>query len=192
MFNQNSSNITSKKWLKNVAGSLGVAGIITLIGFPIVAQVYPPLYLFQPFASNNYPYRDGNSNLLKTIEQETNFANLASELKEAGLTETLSAKKYTIFAPTDDAFNALPDDVFDKFSQPENRLKVLQYHLVSGVVSEDDLAAGEIKTIGGSEISVSNENGVVMLNDAKAKHPSIAATNGVIIEIDRVLLPPDF
>ena len=82
--------------------------------------------------------------------------------------------------------------MFDKFSQPENRLKVLRYHLVSGVVGEEDLAVGEIKTVAGSEISVSSENGVVMLNDAKAKHTSMTATNGVIIEIDRVLLPPDF
>ena len=192
MFKKNLSIITMKKWLQNVTCSLGVVGISTLIGFPIVAQVYPPLYLFQPLASNNYPYRDGNSNLVDTIEEETNFANLASELKEAGLTETLSSEQYTIFAPTDDAFDALPDDVFDKFSQPENRLKVLQYHLVSGLVSEDDLAAGEIQTSTGSKISVSSENGFVMLNDAKAKHPSITATNGVIIEIDRVLLPPDF
>ena len=192
MFNKNSSIITTKKWLQNVTCSLGVVGISTLIGFPIVAQVYPPIYLFQPLASTNYPYRDGNNNLVDSIEEETHFANLASELKEAGLTETLRSEQYTVLAPTDEAFDALPDDVFDKFSQPENRLKVLQYHLVSGEVSEADLAAGEIETIAGSEVSVSSENGVVMLNDAKAKHPSITATNGVIIEIDRVLLPPDF
>ena len=192
MFQKKLQGLNIKKWQRNLTYGLAITGISTLVGLPIVAQVYPPLSLFQPLTDRNYPYRNGNSNLVDTLEEEANFVNLAAELKEAGLTDTLSFGEYTVFAPTDVAFDNLPEDVFDKFSQPENRLKVLQYHLVSGVVSKNDLAQGKIDTVAGSKISVNSSNDVVMLNDAQAKHPSIAATNGVIIEIDRVLLPPDF
>lgn len=127
------------------------------------------------------------------MNQESNFVNLVAELEEAGLTETLKKGKFTtILAPTDAAFEALPDDVFAKFSEPENRIKVLQYHLISGEVTKEDVDKGEIKTVAGSSIAIANKNGVVTLNDANAKHPSTLASNGVIIEIDKVLLPPDF
>ena len=192
MFQKKLQGLNIKKWQRNLTYGLAITGISTLVRLPIVAQVYPPLYLFQPFASSNYPYRDSNSNLVDTLEGEANFETLADELEKAGLTDTLSSEEYTVFAPTVAAFDALPEDVFDKFSQPENRLKVLQYHLVSGIVSESDFNRGEIDTVAGSTISVKGSNDVVMLNDAEAKHPSIEASNGVIIEIDRVLLPPDF
>ena len=97
----------------------------------------------------------------------------------------------TLLAFTDEAFDALPDDIYDKFT--ENRKKVLRYHLISRKVTQEDLDRGKIVTIDeGNEIKIFPPNGSVKLNNAKAKFPSMSAINGVIIEIDQVLLPPDF
>ena len=184
--------------VKKLIGIMGWAGIITLISLPMLAQEYPPYTLFQPYADPNYPYRDQEGNLVDTLNEESNFVNLVAELEEAGLTETLKQRKFTtILAPTDTAFEALPDDVFAKFSEPENRIKVLQYHLISGKIPKEDLdnldkEEIEIKTEAGNSVIIAYKNGVVTLNDANAKYPSIKASNGVIIEIDKVLLPPDF
>ena len=179
--------------IKKLIGVVGSAGIITLISLPLLAQLYPPYALFQPYANPNYPYRNEEGNVVDTLNQESNFVNLRAELEEAGLTETLKAEKFTtILAPTDAAFEALSDEIFTKFSQPDNRIKVLQYHLILGEVTKEDVDRGEIKTLEGNFIAISKNHGVVTVNDANAKHPSILASNGVIIEIDKVLLPPDF
>lgn len=181
------------KKLAFFGGILGASTLISLtISLPILAQLYPPYYLFQPYASSNYPYRNEEGDLVDTLSEASNFVNLAAELEEAGLAETLKQQSFTIFAPTDEAFEALPDDVFDKFIQPENRIKVLKYHLVAGEVSQEDVDTGAVTTLEGSEITISHDNGNVRLNEANAKHPSTRTSNGVIIEIDRVLFPPGF
>lgn len=193
MLKKNLQITTKQVKLKTLTCSLGFAGISLLIGLPILAQgFYPPLYLFQPQAGSNYPYRASNGNLLNTLEQESNFANLVAELEEAGLTETLQGEQFTVLAPTDAAFDALPDEVFDKLSEPGNLNRVLEYHLVAGEVSQEDIAKGEIQTVEGSIVNIDDGNDYISLNEAKASKPPIKATNGVIIEIDKVLLPPGF
>lgn len=178
---------------KKITSSLSVVAISILTGVPIFAQgFYPPLYLFQPQAGSNYPYRDRETNLLNALERESNFANLVSELEEAGLTETLQTEQLTVLAPTDTAFNALPDEVFDQLTEPDNLERVLKYHLVAGQVSQEAIDRGEIQTLEGSIVTITNDNNSVSLNNAEANQPPIKATNGVIIEIDEVLLPPDF
>jgi uncharacterized surface protein with fasciclin (FAS1) repeats len=185
--------LTSKSRIKNLACSLSFAGISTLMGTPILAQVfYAPLYLFQPQAGSNYPYRDLKTNLVNTLKEESNFVNLVDGLEETGLTETLQTEQYTVLAPTDAAFDALPDEVFDKLSEPENLTKVLQYHLVAGEVSEADITKGQAKTVEGNVVTISQDNNSVLINEAKANKPPIKTSNGVIIEIDKVLLPPGF
>ena len=191
----NFSKLNSR--VKKLIGIVGWAGIITLISLPMLAQEYPPYRLFQPYADPNYPYRDREGNLVDTLNEESNFVNLVDALEEAGLTETLQEGEFTILAPTDAAFEALPDDVFAKFSEPENRIKVLQYHLISEEVTKEDLdnldeGAIEIKTEEGNSIMFAYKNGVSRFNDANAKFPSIVVSNGEIIEIDKVLFPPDF
>lgn len=179
-------------FLKKIIGWTGVVGISTAIALPISAQFYPPYVLFQRYPDANYPYRNSKNNLIDTLAKDSQFKNLSAELSDAGLTETLKSGNYTIFAPTDEAFDALPDEIFDKFSQPENRLKVLQYHLVAGEVTKENVDRGKVETLAGEEIAIANKDGKVKINDANAKHPSTRASNGVIIEIDRVLLPPGF
>ena len=130
--------------------------------------------------------------MLEGLENVTESTNLAYEIEAAGLTEEFQQEGITVLAPTDEAFGALSDEAIDKFSIPENRLKVLQYHLIAGQVEEEDLERGTIITSGGQEISVSDSDNLTFNNDARAINKPTIAKNGVIIEIDRVLLPPDF
>ena len=180
-------------WLKQPSLAIGLLGIGALTALPVLSQsYYPPMVFFQPLAYPNYPQRSENSNLINTLESSTNFQNLTAEIKAAGLAEKLQQEQLTVLAPSDEAFNALSDEDFDKFSEPKNRLKVLQYHLVAGKVEEEDIKSGTLKTLAGEEVSVSNADNALLLGQAEAQFPPTIATNGVIIEIDRVLLPPDF
>jgi uncharacterized surface protein with fasciclin (FAS1) repeats len=192
MGNQKSS-FASVNWWK-LAGLVGVAGIVTLVATPVAARFYPRYALFQPSAYSSYPYRSFKSNIADTLSKEAKFANLVDELKEAGLLDTLKQSgPLTIFAPTDDAFNAMPKGIFQRYSQSENRKKVLQYHVVAGKITPDRVDSGAIATLEGNPVKIAiAADGTVKLNDANGKHPSIVAQNGVIIEVDKVLLPPDF
>ncbi|MBD2306283.1 fasciclin domain-containing protein [Chroococcidiopsis sp. FACHB-1243] len=187
------SNFSMRIWWK-LAGLAGVAGVFALVAAPVAARFYPRYALFQPSAYSSYPYRSFKSSIADTLSKEAKFANLVDELKEAGLLDTLKQSgPFTIFAPTDDAFNALPKDIFRRYSQPENRKKVLQYHVVSGHVTPDRVDSGAIATVEGNAVKIAiAPDGTVKLNNAHGKHPSIVTQNGVIIEVDRVLLPPDF
>jgi len=97
-----------------------------------------------------------------------------------------------LLAPNNVAFDKLSDKTYDKFSDPANSRKVLQYHLISGKVTEEDIQSGTLTNLVGEEILVFTGKDALKLNQAQATFPSIAATNGVIIEIDQVLLPPGF
>jgi uncharacterized surface protein with fasciclin (FAS1) repeats len=183
-----------KNRAKQIAASVGLSGIVTIFAMPLLAQLYPPYYLFQPYAKPNYPYRDAKENLAKTIQNNNNLANLADAIEQAGLTDTLQQEQFfTVLAPTDNAFNALPEEILDKIYEPENLKQVLQYHLIPGQMSQKQIESGApLPTLQGNKITISNNNGNFKLNDATPKHPSTKATNGIIIEIDRVLLPPNF
>lgn len=168
-------------------------GIGLTIGLPVLAQSnYPPMIFFQPLAYPNYPQRNEQGDLAASLASNTNLENLAAEIEAAGLTKQLKQEEFTVIAPSDEAFNALSDEAFDKFSQSQNRTKVLQYHLIPGKVTQEDIDRGEITTLSGEKIVISQENNTLKLNNATAGFPSTVAKNGVIIEIDEVLLPPSF
>jgi uncharacterized surface protein with fasciclin (FAS1) repeats len=189
--------LVSNKWFKRLACVVGIAGTTTLISVPVLAKFYPRYALFQPSAYSSYPYRNSQSTIAETLAKDGKYANLVYELKEAGLLDTLNkpGAKFTIFAPTDKAFYALPRETFKKYSQGENRKKVLQYHLVpGGELSKEIIDAGTVKTLEGSDIkiAINDAEDTVQLNDAHGKYPSTVTSNGVIIEVDKVLLPADF
>ena len=124
------------------------------------------------------------------------FSTLVTAVKAAGLTETLSGKgPFTLFAPTNEAFNALPKETLDALLKPENRdllRKVLTYHVVSGDLMAKDLKSGKVPTVAGSTVAVEVQGAKVNVNNASVVKADIDAKNGVIHVIDRVLLPPDF
>ncbi|MBW4478844.1 MAG: fasciclin domain-containing protein [Tolypothrix brevis GSE-NOS-MK-07-07A] len=196
MLNKNPNPLISKNWIKKLTCFVGIAGVTTLISFPVLAKFYPRYALFQPSTYGSVPYRNSNKDIAQTLTQDSKFANLVDELKQAGLLDTLKEGKgkFTIFAPTDKAFNAVPKDVFKRYSQPENRVKVLKYHLVDGIITEKNVDSGAVKTLEGQQVKivVDDTTGTAKLNEAIGKYPSTVASNGVIIEVDKVLLPPNF
>jgi uncharacterized surface protein with fasciclin (FAS1) repeats len=100
---------------------------------------------------------------------------------------------YTVFAPTDEAFAQIPEDVLQCLLLDENvdaLSGILLYHAVSGTVLSTDLTNGSVTTVNGQDITVDLSEGV-MINDATVTEADILASNGVIHEINSVLLPPD-
>jgi uncharacterized surface protein with fasciclin (FAS1) repeats len=120
------------------------------------------------------------------------FNTLAAALKAAGLVEVLSGKgPFTVFAPTDAAFAALPQGTVETLLKPENKdmlVKVLTYHVVPGKVLSKDLKPGEVATVEGSNINIQLGESV-KVNGAQVVKADIKASNGVIHVIDQVILP---
>jgi transforming growth factor-beta-induced protein len=133
--------------------------------------------------------------IVETAAGNPTFSTLVTAVKAAGLTETLSGKgPFTVFAPTNEAFAALPKGTLEKLLKPENRdslKKVLTYHVVSGDLMAKDLQSGKVETVEGRPVSVQVGQGTVKVNDAKVVKADVDAKNGVIHAIDRVLLPPN-
>ena len=122
------------------------------------------------------------------------FSTLVAAVAAAGLVETLQGEgPFTVFAPTNDAFAALPAGLVDKLLLPENKdllVKILTYHVVSGTVLAADVTAGEVPTVEGQNITITTDMGV-QVNGATVTATDIIASNGVIHVIDAVILPPD-
>jgi uncharacterized surface protein with fasciclin (FAS1) repeats len=134
------------------------------------------------------------ADIVDTAVQAGQFKTLAAALQAAGLIETLKGKgPFTVFAPTDAAFAALPKGTVDDLLKPENKAKltsVLTYHVLAGKVMSTDLKENmKAKTVQGSEVTITLMYGP-KVNEAKVVTPDIAADNGVIHVIDKVILPP--
>ncbi|WP_421658165.1 fasciclin domain-containing protein [Leptothermofonsia sp. ETS-13] len=140
------------------------------------------------------PQAAASGTIVDVASSNSSFKTLTAALKAAGLTQQLSGKgPYTVFAPTDAAFAALPEGTVEKLLKPENKevlKKILSYHVVSGKVESTDLKTGQVQTVEGAPVEVSVSGSSVMVNDAKVTTPDIKATNGVIHVIDKVILPP--
>ena len=138
-----------------------------------------------------------NENVVALAASNDSFKTLTAALKAAGLTQTLSGKgPFTIFAPTDAAFAALPQDALQELLKPENKdilVKILTYHVVPGNVTSGDIKSGEVKTVEGAPVNVQVDSAkaVTLNNEAKVVQPDLKASNGVIHAIDKVMLPPD-
>ncbi len=136
----------------------------------------------------------GTKDLVTLAQSNSQFTKLTRALKAAGLVDTLKGKgPFTLFAPTDAAFNELPQDAVAELFKPENKevlVKILTYHVIPGQVLSSDLKAGEVKSLEGSPILIKLDgtNGV-MVDDAKVTQPDLKASNGVIHVINKVILP---
>jgi len=116
-------------------------------------------------------------------------------LETSGLSESLGAGPYTIFAPSDEAFAKLDASTLDTLTDPANQaelVRILSYHVVTGTVMAADVAGmTTADTLEGSPITITVSGGDVMINDATVVMTDVVATNGVIHIIDTVLMPPD-
>ncbi|MCF8528120.1 MAG: fasciclin domain-containing protein [Candidatus Nanopelagicales bacterium] len=122
------------------------------------------------------------------------FATLVAAADAAGLLETLSGEgPFTVFAPTDDAFAALPEGLVDALLLPENKdvlTKILTYHVVPGTVMAADIVDGDVATVEGQTVTLSTMDGV-KVNEATVIQADIVADNGVVHVIDAVIVPAD-
>lgn len=122
------------------------------------------------------------------------FDTLVAAVQAAGLVETLSdAGPYTVFAPTDEAFAALPEGTVDALLLPENQevlAQVLTYHVISGEVPASDVATGSVTSVAGEDLDIIADGGGVTINGATVTQTDIIADNGIIHVIDSVLIPP--
>lgn len=134
--------------------------------------------------------------IVDTAISDGRFTTLVAAVQAAGLAETLKGEgPFTVFAPTDDAFAALPEGTLDSLLLPENKQQltdILLYHVVSGkVMASDVIGLTSAPTILGKDATVKVEDGKVFLNDTvQVIITDIETSNGVIHVIDAVLLPP--
>ena len=127
-----------------------------------------------------------NNPSLSTLVQAIQAADLAGTLQEGG--------PYTVFAPTNEAFAALPAGTLDNLLKPENKqqlVDILTYHVTEGNVMASDLSNGMmVKTLNGKDLKVMLNGNQVMINDATVTMPNVEASNGVVHVVDKVILPP--
>ena len=139
---------------------------------------------------------DMKKDIVDTAVDAGSFTTLVAAVQAAGLVETLKGEgPFTVFAPTDEAFAALPEGTVDTLLLPENKdqlIAVLTYHVVPGKVMSGDIAGKtmDVATVQGANIAVDATNGV-MINEATVISADIEASNGVIHVIDQVILPPN-
>lgn len=136
-------------------------------------------------------YAKPTADIVDTAVAAASFKTLATALQAAGLVETLKGKgPFTVFAPTDEAFAKLPAGTLDALLEDKAKLgKILTYHVVAGrVMAADVVKLSEAKTVEGGMLKITTAGGV-QVNGVNVVKTDIAATNGVIHVIDRVLMP---
>ncbi len=140
------------------------------------------------------PMMDKEPDIVDIAASNGNFNTLVAAVTAAGLVDTLKGEgPFTVFAPTDAAFAALPEGTVETLLMPENidtLTAILTYHVVPGAVTSDQLAGQRLSvaTVNGEEVHIDGRNGVTVEN-ATVTTADIIASNGVIHVIDSVLLP---
>lgn len=135
-----------------------------------------------------------DKNIVELAVGSESLSTLVAAVKAAGLVETLSGEgPFTVFAPTNEAFAALPEGTLESLLKPENKDKlvaILTYHVVGSKVMSTDLTNGmEAVTVQGEKIKVDLTSGV-KINNATVTTADVKASNGVVHIIDTVILPP--
>jgi uncharacterized surface protein with fasciclin (FAS1) repeats len=152
------------------------------------SQFSTPFFLF--FVRN-----PGVGTIVQVASGNPAFTTLVAAIKAAGLVETLSGQgPFTVFAPTDAAFKALPKGTLEKLLKPENKatlVKILTYHVVPGAITSKIIKTGNVKTVEGASVKIKVRKGRVTVDNAKVIKADVKASNGVIHVIDKVLLPSD-
>ena len=180
---------------------------IKLMGVAVAAAVMMSAAAF----AVNYPMVGGaamypSRNIIENAMNSKDHTTLVAAVKAGGLVETLEgAGPFTVFAPTNEAFAALPAGTVESLLKPENKAaldKVLTYHVVAGrfdasaLQHQIKIGGGKamLKTVEGESLSVSENGGTLWVTDdkgnsAKITIPNVYQSNGVILVVDKVLMP---
>ncbi len=138
---------------------------------------------------------DSQKDIVKVAIGSADHSTLVKAVQAAGLVDVLSnAGPFTVFAPTNAAFEKLPAGTLEKLLQPENKSaleNILQYHVYVGVIKTDLMNDGQVLgQANGDNITLRVKDGKVQVNEKSTILASVAASNGIIHVIDEVLLPP--
>ncbi|MEA5452457.1 fasciclin domain-containing protein [Leptolyngbya sp. CCNP1308] len=188
----------TKRWMVGFA-SVGAAALLAACGGTETSDTavdtapgQDPMATEEPATD---PMAEGDT-VVDVAASDEDFSILVEAIEAADLTETLSASgPVTVFAPTNEAFEALPEGTLDELLLPENQdllRQVLTYHVLQDEVPASEVTTGEVPTAAGTPVSiqVDEATGDVMVNEAMVVTPDIQASNGVIHAIDQVILPP--
>lgn len=192
-------------WMKQLTGFAGVIGASALIGFPAWAHINANTTVANAATTQQIA---GNAktaaspapmaqakDIVAIASGDAQFKTLTKALTAAGLVPTLQGKgPFTVFAPTDAAFAALPKGTLEDLLKPANKAKltkILTYHVVSGAVLSTSLKSGDVPTVEKSPVKVVVSGGKVTVGGANVVKADIKASNGVIHVIDKVLIPAD-
>ncbi len=131
-------------------------------------------------------------NVVQVIGSDPNLSTLSKLISDAGLSDTLSsAGPFTVFAPSNEAFKAVPAKTMSELAGNKERLEqVLTYHVLPVKAAPADVKAGNVKTVNGANVAVAKTASFVTVEEALVTGADKTATNGVVHVIDRVLLPP--
>ncbi|GAA5482524.1 fasciclin domain-containing protein [Haloferula sargassicola] len=136
---------------------------------------------------------DATGTVADALRDAENFTTLNKAVDAAGLREVLDQPgPYTVFAPTDKAFDKIPQETLDEWMKPENKdqlSKVLLGHVVAGEMVAGDFTPGTVSTSASTTLQVTVNDDKIMINDATVTQPDIRVSNGVIHAIDAVLVP---
>lgn len=187
-----------------LSGFFGVGAIVALAACaPETAEVEPAPdtaeepAMEEPAAED--PMADDDAmaegdTIVDIAADNEDFSTLVEAIEAAGLEEVLASDgPFTVFAPTNEAFEALPEGALDALLLPENQdvlVQVLTYHVVPAAVLSDELESGDVPTVEGSTVMIEVTDDGVMVNEAMVTEADIEASNGVLHAIDQVLLPP--
>lgn len=133
-------------------------------------------------------------NIVETAVANGSFKTLVAAVTAADLVATLSgAGPFTVFAPVDAAFEALPAGTVDTLVKPENKAQlsgILTYHVIAGKVMSSDLTDGmKAQTVNGQEVTIHLTDGKVFVNDAEVVIADVETSNGVIHAVNKVIMP---
>ncbi|MDX2096471.1 MAG: fasciclin domain-containing protein [Leptolyngbyaceae cyanobacterium bins.59] len=198
------------KYTTVMTGLAGVIGLVLGLGLSTSAQVNPNPSIFQeaPYAPRvnqrqlevSVPSSTQTMTLSQVLDQSPSFEMLNALLPVAGISAsdlgpTLGADgNYTVFAPTDEAFAALPEGAITQLVKPENRkllIEVLSYHVVSRRLPSSSIQSGSINSLQEKPLTIQVNGSTVTVNEARVVRADIPTRNGIIHAIDRVILPPD-
>ena len=131
--------------------------------------------------------------LLDTAKRAGSFKTFVDAVKAAGLTRQLKAEgPYTVFMPTDAAFQHDDDDAWKSLKKdPDQLARVIRYHIIPGTVKVAEVKPGPAKSDQGLPLQLKSDNGMVTVNGARVTDSDLMADNGIIHGIDHLLIPPD-
>lgn len=135
-----------------------------------------------------------SKNIMENASGSSEHNVFVTAVKAAGLENTLSGRgPFTVFAPTNAAFDGLPAGTLDKLLKPENKgelARILTYHVIEGAFKTSDFTDGmRLTTMEGERLNVSIVDGVMMINNARVSTSDVVSSNGIINVVDAVLLP---